>query len=487
MNSPQKKEHIAIMWYRRDLRLEDNRAFYEAVLFSRQQDVSLLPIFIFDTSILAKLDRKSDRRISFIWDCLSILKKDLRTKKNDLAIITGKPIEIFETLSSQYEISAVFCNEDYDSYSTNRDQKIETLLKQKNSSLNLFKDHVIFSKNDILKKDKTPYKVFTPYKRKWLEKVTDRDIKDYTIKDGIPKIKVDMVEYYENLPSFVSSFEQLGFKVSEITATGGSDLAELLFKKFLKLIENYSGDRDFYNNNATSSLSPYLRFGCISIRSIVATVLRIPNNGAKTWLSELIWREFYNMILFQFPHVEYESFKPKYRRLNYPGTQLAFEKWKSGHTGVPVIDAAMRCFNRTGCMHNRLRMIVASFLVKDLLVDWKLGERYFAENLLDYDLASNNGGWQWAASTGCDSQPYFRIFNPYTQSKKFDPDGKFLRQELPELKSFPSKFIHEPQLAPKTVQKHSGCIIGKHYPKPIVDHKAQREKALKLYKRIDEV
>jgi deoxyribodipyrimidine photo-lyase len=337
-----------------------------------------------------------------------------------------------------------------------------------------FKDQVVFSGGEVLKKDGTPYRVFTPYKNAWLGQITPDDLKNY--KPDLKKIK--KLEFSNE----VKGLKDLGFKETDRLIYGGELEALKVMRSFLPRMKSYHLERDFIARDTNSQLSPYIRFGCISIRELVRRCYFEENKGAATWLSELIWREFYQMILFNFPKVIKNSFIEKYNNINWKGSASSFKKWKEGKTGYPLIDAAMIHFSKTGQMHNRLRMIVASFLVKDLLIDWRKGEKYFADKLLDFDLASNNGGWQWCASTGCDAQPYFRIFNPITQSRKFDPDGDFIRKHLPVLKNFNNKDIHFPSLAKESAYKEAKCYIGVDYPNPIVDHSTQRHLALEMFK-----
>ena len=463
----------SIFWFRRDLRLSDNNGLHWACKKSEE----VLPIFIFDTNILGKLQNKADSRVSFIWESLQELRFKLNKVQKDLLVLNGKPGQIFPKLIKDFNISSIYCNEDYEPYAISRDSQVKKISQQNNCSFYTFKDQVIHGGRDILKSDGTPYKVFTPYKKKWLDSLTVNDLTNYNsnLKKIIPK------KYLPNDNIF--ELDAIGFKFLQPPLLGGEHEAKKRFKSFLKRIDNYEKERDLIYKDTNSSLSPYLRFGCISIRELLRKVYLLESKGAQSWVSELIWREFYQMILYNFPEVKSKEFIAKHRNILWPGTIANFNKWKNGVTGYPIIDAAMIHFKKTGLMHNRLRMIVASFLVKDLLIDWKKGEQYFAEKLFDFDLASNNGGWQWCASTGCDAQPYFRVFNPVTQSQKFDPHGEFIKKNLPVLKDFPSKYIHFPFASDLKVQIQAKCIIGEHYPLPIVDHKEQRQKAINLYSR----
>lgn len=467
------KSDPIIHWFRRDLRLSDNCSFYEATQASK----NVIPLFIFDSNILDKLKNKEDKRIQFIMDGVLELKKRLKKTHSTLLILYGNPIKLVPSLAKKLKAHAVYCNEDYEPYAKTRDSKVKKQLEKISIEFHSFKDHVIFSGHEILKEDGTPYRVFTPYKNKWLKELNSKQLKHYKFKSQ-NLAPTNMIPH-----SKIKQFKDIGFKPSS-TIKGGESEASKKFKAFLKKIKNYKKGRDYISLNATSSLSPFIRFGMISTRELVRQTFSIKNKGASTWLSEIIWKEFYQMILVQFPHVTQSSFNPKYKFIRWPGSNIHFNKWKQGKTGFPLIDAAMIHFANTGIMHNRLRMIVASFLVKDLLVDWKKGEKYFSEKLLDYDLASNNGGWQWCASTGCDAQPYFRVFNPVSQSKKFDPDGTFIKTHLPILKNYSSKEVHFPANCSLSRQIEVGCVIGKDYPLPIIDHDIQRKKAIELFKQV---
>ena len=464
----------SIYWIRRDLRLSDNTALSSATALSKE----VVLAFVFDINILKKIKNKRDRRITFIYQSLLELDQKLRDKGSALVILRGDPkIEIPE-FSKRIKANAIFVNRDYEPYAKKRDKAIQSSCKNLGIAFNSFKDQVIFEGNELLKNSGEPYKVFTPYKNKWLIELDKSFYQNHkpNLKRLLPKKKLhgELVDW---------SFNNIGFEPSKLWLKAGQSAAENQLNKFLPHIITYEKNRNYpFISNGTSRLSVHLRFGTLSIRSLVRIALNSSDSGAKIWLSELIWRDFYQMILDQFPHVTKGCFKIKYDQIRWPGPERHFRLWCQGLTGFPIIDSAMRCFNQTGWMHNRLRMIVASFLTKDLLVDWRKGEKWFAKNLLDFDLASNNGGWQWSASTGCDAQPYFRIFNPITQSKKFDPEGNFIRKYLPELKSFSNKQIHWPHLTNNEVQKKARCILGKNYPKPIVIHSEQRVKALNLFK-----
>ena len=447
-----------IHWFRRDLRLSDNNALFQASTASKE----VYPVFVFDTNILSKLEDQDDARISFIFDSLQEIQEKLAKNDAKLCILHGDPVDLIPKLAQEIGADAVYANEDYDPYSKKRDSQVNKQLARFQIKFELFKDHVIFSGNEVLKKDGTPYRVFTPYKNEWLRRVNPDVISDF-------RPKLGSLSSFDTKLKTVHKLSDINFIRTKRDVLGGEKQAGKVFNQFLKRIDGYDDNRDFIFQDSNSHLSPYLRFGCISTRYLVRQSLFLESKGAKVWLSEIIWREFYQMILDQFPHVINKEFNEKYIGIKWPGKPEHFKKWKDGQTGYPIIDAAMRCFKETGQMHNRLRMIVASFLVKDLLIDWRKGERYFAAKLLDYDLAANNGGWQWSASTGCDAQPYFRVFNPESQSKRFDPDGKFIRKWVPELADLTSKAIHAPMNVPG-------------YPDPIVDHSTQRLLAIDLFK-----
>jgi len=418
---------ISIFWFRRDLRLVDNSALNLAL----SNKFQVLPIFIFDNQILNELTN-NDPRVNFIYKSLNNIDQTLKKNNSSLLCVRGKPIEIWKDLLDKFQIESVFVNKDYEPYARNRDLKIKQLLENHGISFISIKDQVIHEENEILKNDNKPYTVFTPYKRKWLEQYQE---KPYTK-------KVDFNNFYRQIIIF-PSMEELGIKESKIVV-----------KDFnLSKVDDYEQIRDYPHIDQTSYLSPHLRFGTISIREILSKLK--PSNSV--FKSELIWREFFMQILYHFPHVVTENFKPKYNGVKWLNNSTDFEKWCTGKTGYPIVDAGMRQLNKTGYMHNRVRMITAGFLCKHLLIDWRLGEAYFAKKLLDYELSSNNGNWQWAAGTGCDAAPYFRIFNPYEQQKKFDQNQDYIKKWVSEINT-------------------------DEYPKPIVEHKFARNRALEAYK-----
>ncbi|QPJ60725.1 MAG: deoxyribodipyrimidine photo-lyase [Candidatus Nitronauta litoralis] len=463
----------AICWIRRDLRLSDHRALYEACRVSKQVSV----VFVYDETILKKLKDRDDRRVTFIYECLNEIDKKLRDKGSALITVKGDPCVEIPELAAELGVDGVFCNRDYEPAAKERDEFVGDRLKGLGISFQSFKDQVVFERLEITTQAGHPFRVFTPYKNAWLKKVTEEGYREYR-----PNLK--KLSPLKNINKFVKPFDlkSIGFEKASLWIEPGEQEGGKRFRKFLKCVGQYNESRDFPFINGTSGLSVHLRFGTVSIRKLVKGALEQDSKGAQVWLSELIWREFYQMILDRFPRVVEQTFIPKFNQIKWSGGDRFFKAWCIGQTGYPLVDAAMRQFNATGWMHNRLRMVVASFLVKDLLVDWRKGEAYFARFLLDFDLAANNGGWQWCASTGCDAQPWFRIFNPITQSTRFDPDGKFIRANVPELKNFSNKEIHFPSKCRKEAQLKAGCLIGKDYPEPLVDHSTQRLLALDLYK-----
>lgn len=427
--------NITLFWFRRDLRLEDNTALYYALV----EQGNVLPVFIFDTEILDKLGDKKDKRVSFIFKNLKRIKSELEKSGSSLLVKHGKPVEVFEELTQKYEIEAVYANHDYEPYARERDAAVGNLLKSKCILFKTYKDQVIFEKNEVVKDDGKPYTVFTPYSKKWLQ----------AFNENPPKSAPS--EKFKDRFFKIAPFEDFTLKATGFTEVEPGSPPKTLN---LELLENYHQTRDFPAIDGTSKLSVHLRFGTISIRKLV----QLTEIDSHVYLNELIWREFYMMILWHFPRVVNSAFKPAYNNIRWLNDEKHFEAWCEGRTGYPIVDAGMRQLNQTGYMHNRVRMITASFLTKHLLTDWRWGEAYFAEKLLDFELSSNNGGWQWAASSGCDAAPYFRVFNPELQTQRFDPELKYIKKWVPEFQEFG-------------------------YPKPIVDHKFARERVLKEYKR----
>ncbi|TFW19699.1 deoxyribodipyrimidine photo-lyase [Massilia arenosa] len=464
----------ALVWFRRDLRAFDHCALYQALTGANR----VYCAFIFDDAILTSLPRQ-DRRVEFIHSSVVELDEDLRQLGGGLIVRQGIAAEAIPALAAELGVEAVFANEDYDPAAIERDAAVARSLQTDGRALLLFKDQVVFARDEVLTLAGKPFSVFTPYKNAWLRKL-DADpsvLAAYDV-DAHAGALVPPPSSVAGVPAL----EQIGFErtnLPEPPIPPGASGASRLFEDFVGRMRDYTTARDYPGVNGTSLLSVHLRFGTTSIRHLVRTALTLIANGAggegaRTWLSELIWREFYQQILWHHPHVVTQSFKPAYDRIEFesgPEADELFAAWCAGRTGYPLVDAAMAQINATGFMHNRLRMVTASFLVKDLGIDWRWGERYFALHLNDYELASNNGGWQWAASSGCDAQPYFRIFNPVTQSERFDKDGDFIKSWLPALRKVEGKAIHAPWLA--------GGAKG--YPPPIVDHDAARRKTLARY------
>lgn len=427
---------VAIFWFRRDLRLDDNTGFLEAL----KGDCPVLPIFIFDKDILDKLP-EDDARVTFIHETLETMRQTLQNEHNSsIALFHGKPIEVFKSLSKEYVIKSVYTNHDYEPYARQRDTEIGAFLKENNIDFKTFKDQVIFEKDEVIKDDGKPYVVYTPFKNKWksifnADHLTIHDTSQY----------MNNLIQHTRLPNL--SLSDMGFstaviKVPDYTVTP-------------TLVQNYEDTRNFpAKENGTSRLGPHLRFGTVSVRKMIKKAIAEEN---EIFWSELIWREFFMQILWHFPHTQDKAFRAKYDRIEWRNNEEEFEKWKNGMTGYAFVDAGMRELNTTGFMHNRVRMLVASFLCKHLLIDWRWGEAYFAEKLLDYDMSANVGNWQWAAGSGVDAAPYFRIFNPMTQIDKFDKQKEYIHRWVPELQELT-------------------------YPEKMVDHKMARERCLKTYK-----
>ena len=469
------KNSTALVWFRRDLRVEDHAALYHAL----SGHTRVYCVFVFDTDILAALKQPDDRRVEFIWHSVKELSVTLKNLGGELMVCHGGAAEEIPALAKKLAVRAVYCNHDYEPAAVARDQTVAASLAAQNIDFHTFKDQVIFEKDEVLTQAGRPYTVFTPYKNAWLKKLDGFFLKAYPVEKYVAHLASPAATL--TLPSL----ESMGFRSTNLLQLGiqpGTSGARALFEDFQPRMAGYKARRDFPAVKGVSYLSVHNRFGTISIRELARRAAQENNEGANTWLSELIWRDFYFAILYHFPHAAERAFKPEYSALKFDNDEYHFKAWCEGRTGYPLVDAAMRQLNQTGFMHNRLRMIVASFLVKDLIIDWRWGEKYFAEQLNDFDLAANNGGWQWAASTGCDAQPYFRIFNPITQSQKFDLDGKFIRRYVPELQGLSSADLHAPWLARPMDIASSGIVLGKHYPKPIVDHATARVKALALFR-----
>lgn len=429
------KPVVNLCWLRRDLRLHDQAALYHALKVGHP----VVPVFVFDTQILDDLEDKADRRMCFIHQALETIQQQLTAIGATLDVFHGTPEAAFKHWTSRYTVGAVFTNRDYEPYARQRDTAIAGLLKDKGIAFHAYKDQVIFEKNEVLKDNGDPYTIFTPYSKRWMATLQPFHYKSYPVERYAQ-------HWYQQAPLKIPSLKTLGFTAVKTTFPAATFPGEI--------IAHYDQTRDIPAIQGTSHLGVHLRFGTISIRELVKKAL----DDNATFLKELIWREFFQMILWHFPKVEHASFKQEYDRILWRNNAAEFERWCQGKTGYPIVDAGMRELNATGFMHNRVRMITASFLTKHLLIDWRWGEAYFAAKLLDYDLASNNGNWQWAAGCGCDAAPYFRVFNPSLQTQKFDKELRYIRQWVPELDELT-------------------------YPAPMVEHEMARKRALEAYKK----
>ena len=461
------------MWMRRDLRVKDNHALWHALTHARLVHCA----FVFDTEILDALEDKADRRVEFVRESLVEVHRALSKHGSGLTVLHGRACETIPALAVRLKAAAVFANRDYEPGAVSRDNAVAAALAQSGIEFVTCKDQVIFEKDEVLTQDGRPFSVFTAYKNAWLRRLSFEDLRahpsDKHLDHLAPKAAAD-----------IPGLESFGFQPTNLKALGvgtGSGGAATLFDDFLQRIEHYRETRNFPAVKGPSYLSVHLRFGTISIRTLARAAWERGGYGAQAWLNELIWRDFYFMILHHHPRVVTETFRPEFGKVRFVHNEARFAAWCEARTGYPLVDAAMRQLNQTGYMHNRLRMITACFLVKDLHIDWRRGERYFARHLNDFDLAANNGGWQWAASTGCDAQPYFRIFNPVTQSERFDAEGEFIRKYVPELAACANKFIHAPWRMDAAEQKRFSVVIGRNYPAPIVDHAQARQVALEMF------
>jgi deoxyribodipyrimidine photo-lyase len=473
----------ALVWFRRDLRLNDHTALHNALTTHDK----VYCVFVFDRRILdALLSRglQKNRRVEFMFAALSELDAALRKHGSGLIVRHGLPEEEIPRLSSELGAEAVYANRDYDPTAILRDTEVANRLRIDGRELHESKDQVIFERSEVLTQSGTPFSVFTPYKNAWLKRLAANDLHTLEIEPHLHRLAP--LAAAMTTPA-LPTLEQLGFaptNLHELKIPTGASGAQQLFQDFVERIDHYAERRDFPALKGLSYLSAHLRFGTISIRQIAAYAQAQPSRGAEVWLSELIWRDFYHMILWHHPHVVTQSFKPAFDALEWDDVPELFSAWCQGRTGYPLVDAAMRQLNHSGYMHNRLRMVTASFLTKDLGIDWRRGERYFADQLIDYDLAANNGGWQWAASTGCDAQPWFRIFNPVTQSEKFDGSGKFIRRYVPELVQVADKHIHAPWKMSAAEQQQCGVILERDYPLPVVDHAVARARTLARFGKL---
>ena len=474
-----------LMWFRRDLRVDDNTALFEALRSCRQVHC----VFVFDTEILDLLP-KADRRVEFIRESLVDLDESLRKLSGHaeagLIVCHGIASTEVPQLAKALHAEAVFAAHDYEPNAIARDAQVRGALSDLSISFHTFKDQVVFEKREVLTKTGTPFGVFTPYKNAWLAIARDVQLMSHDASPHAAGLAVRPAVYQKPIPSL----KDIGFvptNLRDLKIPTGAGGARQLFGEFFERMDQYHATRDFPSIKGPSYLGVHLRFGTVSIRKLAATAMARSvqgSAGAAVWLSELIWRDFYFSILANFPQVARGSFKPAYDAIAWEHGKHAkalFAAWCEGRTGYPLVDAAMAQINQTGYMHNRLRMVAGSFLVKDLGIDWRWGESYFAEKLNDFDLSANNGGWQWVSSSGCDAQPYFRIFNPISQSEKFDAEGKFIRRYVPALANLPTGDLHAPWLASPLVLTAAGVELGKNYPLPIVDHAQARAKTLLRY------
>jgi deoxyribodipyrimidine photo-lyase len=475
----------ALIWFRRDLRLADHAALYHALKNSRR----VFCAFVFDRAILDLLlaeGSNADRRVEFIHGAVTELDAALRARGSGLIVRHAPAADTIPQLAAELGVAAVFANHDDDPYALERDARVAARLAADGRHWQSFKDHVVFERSEVLTAGGTPFSVFTPYKNAWLKKLTPFYLSAYPLERYAASLAAPPA------PTPLPRLEEIGFAPTNLRTLGivpGEVGGAPLFADFLTRIDGYAQARDYPAVKGPSYLSVHLRFGTVSIRALARAAwerARAGSAGAATWLSELVWRDFYHQILHHHPQVAERAFRPAYDRIVWDDDPALFTAWCEGRTGYPLVDAAMAQLNQTGYMHNRLRMVVASFLTKDLGIDWRRGERYFARALIDFDLAANNGGWQWAASSGCDAQPYFRIFNPVAQSQKFDPEGKFIKRYLPQLAGFTADEIHAPWEVPPLRQRAAGCVVGSDYPSPIIDHAQARARTLARYAVVKE-
>lgn len=487
----------ALVWLRRDLRADDHAALYHALTSARR----VWCAFVFDTAILDALPR-IDRRVEFIRDSLVGVDAELRALAashgvdgGGLIVVHGRAAEVLPALADALRVQAVFANHDDDPYAVERDARVRGRLSGLGIALHTSKDHVIFERDEVLTQGGSPFSVFTPYKNAWRARLDPYYVRAYPVAKHAsalaPRPPTPPALAAGRAWAGVPALVDLGFEPSNLhqlkLPSGPAGAAELLDDFLAERIDRYHETRDYPAVKGPSYLSTHLRFGTVSVRRLAREAWRraqAGSRGAEAWLGELVWRDFYHQILHHHPHVVGHAFRPDGERIRWEHGKHAdeqFAAWCAGRTGYPLVDAAMHQINQTGYMHNRLRMVVASFLTKDLGIDWRRGEAWFADRLNDFDLAANNGGWQWAASTGCDAQPYFRIFNPVAQSRKFDPEGRFIRRYLPQLAKLPDKLIHAPWLARPADLAAAGVQLGREYPAPIVDHAQARERTLQRY------
>jgi deoxyribodipyrimidine photo-lyase len=467
----------ALFWFRRDLRVEDNAGLYYALKSASRVHCA----FVYDREILDVLPSRADRRVEFIWESVEELRARIAALGGELIVLHDFARDAIPALAARLQVDAVFTNADYEPAARDRDNAVAATLDSQQRRFHAAKDQAIFERDEVLTQAGRPFTVYTPYRNAWMKLLDDYFVRAYPVEKhaaGLAK------------PPFAAtppaSLEALGFERTNIAGfavSHGASGAARLLEDFMPRIDEYHRARDFPAVKGVSYLGVHNRFGTVSVRELARRARSRKSEGAATWLAELCWRDFFFQVLWHHPRSARHAFRAEFDRIDWPNDPKLFAAWREARTGYPIVDAAMRQINETGFMHNRLRMVAASFLVKDLLVDWRLGEAYFAEHLNDFDQAANNGNWQWAASTGCDAQPYFRIFNPVTQSERFDPGGKFIRRYIPALARVSDKRIHAPWTMSMAEQRESGCLVGRDYPAPVVDHATQRVKALALYGR----
>lgn len=463
----------ALVWFRRDLRAHDHAALHAALL----AHPAVHCVFVFDTAILGALEDPADRRVEFIHGSVGALRAALEALGGGLHVLHGEAREEIPALAARLGVAAVYANRDHEPQALARDTAVAQALDRQGIAWHTRKDQVIFEREEVRTRAGGDFSVFTPYKRAWLEALTAFHVKPYPVERHAARLARARVPP-------VPTLQALGFRRTNLAALGiapGAAAGAQLFASFRRRIDAYHERRDFPARNGPSTLSVHLRFGTVSIRALAGFAWRRDSDGARVWLGELVWREFYFAVLAARPDVATHAFRPGYDALVFDEAPALWRAWCEGRTGYPLVDAAMRQLAQTGTMHNRLRMVAASFLVKDLGIDWRRGERWFAAKLNDYDLAANNGGWQWCASTGCDAQPWFRIFNPVTQSRRFDAEGAFIRRYVPELARVPAAAVHAPWELDAAAQAAAGCVIGRDYPAPVVDHAEARRRTLDRY------
>ncbi len=456
------------MWFRRDLRDFDHAALHAALAAHEAVHCA----FVFDAEILHALPRR-DRRVEFILQSVRELKGALETRGGGLHVLRGRAREEIPGLARRLGVAAVYANRDYEPHAIERDSAVERALAEAGIAWHTRKDQVVFEHGEVLTGSGTPFSVFTPYRNAWLKKLTPFFLEPYPVEKYASRLAP--------ASGAMPSLQEIGFERTDLPMQPGMAAGRALLIDFKRRISGYGERRDYPALKGPSYLSVHLRFGTVSIRELAGYAWQQGGEGAAVWLSELVWRDFYFMVLAARPDVVDGAYRRQFNALEFDRSEPLWQAWCNGATGYPLVDAAMRQLNGTGYMHNRLRMVAASFLVKDLGIDWRRGERYFAQHLNDFDLAANNGGWQWAASTGCDSQPYFRIFNPVTQSERFDAEGRFIRRYVPELERVAAKFVHAPWRMDAAEQACSGCVIGRDFPAPVVDHAEARKRTLERY------